>query len=486
MSKAKRFQWDFGILLIAILFLADPVIAFKDLLPDVVGYALLFLGLSRLTDLNEGIYDCRRRLRLLFILGVVQLLAELLVQLYMPAHIQEMNKYELPVAILLCSFFMMLVRLCWFIPFLRALLSELEQLASCTNGTALPREHKGRTVADRTKTICTVCVVISSACAVLPELSVLTSFEAVATDPLLELEWYQASMQGTEAANTWFDWFPYVGTFRTVAALISLISGVILLVSYTRFFSVSLADHDWLTYLHEKYESEILPQSGLLTVRRMRMGLGLLFVGSIFLLSIRLGFYPVFPSAIFALLSAVSVLLLAPMVKQRKARVLATLPLLTVSVASFVLTFLYLAEHVPKDSLHQTEAYWEFLTIRMLGIAESVGVMLVWIVLYLLLRDTVKTHTATTYDNDAALSERATERLHRGLIRKLNIAVLLLMLSTLGTAIEAYFQAIYPWLWIPINALTLVSIICLSSFLKELFEQICAYHHSNGVNKGTN
>ena len=486
MSKARRFQWDFILLLIAVLFLADPVIAFKDLLPDVVGYALLFFGLSRLSDLNEGIYDCRRRLRLLFILGAVQLLAELLVQLYMPAHIQEMNKYELPVAILLCSFFMLLVRLCWLIPFLRTLFSELEQLASCTNGTALLREHKRKTVAERTKNVCTVCIVISSVCAVLPEVSVLTSFEAVAADPLLEFEWYQASMQGTTTANTWFDWFPYVGTFRTVAAVLSLISGVVLLVSYVRFFAASLADHDWLTSLNEKYKSEILPQSGLLTVRRIRMGLGLLFIGSIFLLSIRLGFYPVFPSAIFALLSAVSVLLLAPMVKQRKVRTLATLPLFIVSVASFVLTVLYLTEHVPKDSLHQTGAYWDFLTIRMLGIAESVGVIIVWIVLYLLLRNMVNTHTATTYENDAALSERATDRLHQGLIRKLNIVFILLILSAIGTAAEAYFQAIYTWLWLPINALTVAAIICLYSFLKELYEQICAYHHSNGVNKGTN
>lgn len=482
MTKGKNFRLDFWFLTIAILFLADPIIAFKDLLPDVIGYALLLFGLSHLSDLSEGVSECRRRIRVLLILGVLQLLAGLLVQVYMPAHIQEMNKYELPVTILLCTLLAALIRLFLLIPIFRNLFSELERLCSFTKGTALLRERKGKTIVQTAKNICMVCVVLSSVCSLLPELAVLTSFEAVATDPLLEFEWYQASMGRTAVTNTWFDWFPYVGTFRTVTALLSLIAGCILAVAYIRCFLRMIKDREWIGNLEQEYAKSVIPQHGLFAVRRIRTSFGLLFVGSCFLLSFRLGHYPVFPTVFLTTFVMIALITMAPMLTKGKKALFASIPSLLISGTSLILILRYLKDHVPKDSLYLENAYWQFLTLQVLAIAEAACVCMLLFVLYRVLNTLLHENTGIEYENDESLSQKATDKLHRGLMRKMKIAFLLLMLSTLANAVDVYFQAIYTWLWIPTNALTVVAIICFYSFLKELFEQICFYYRSDGVN----
>ena len=60
--------------IIGALFFANPVISSVDVLPDCIGCALLFFGLTRLAYLNEGVDRARRLTVYLFAVGVIKLL----------------------------------------------------------------------------------------------------------------------------------------------------------------------------------------------------------------------------------------------------------------------------------------------------------------------------------------------------------------------------------------------------------------------------
>ena len=49
-------------LMAACVFLANPTVAFRDPLPDLIGYLLLFFGLSRLADLQDHFAESRKRI----------------------------------------------------------------------------------------------------------------------------------------------------------------------------------------------------------------------------------------------------------------------------------------------------------------------------------------------------------------------------------------------------------------------------------------
>ncbi len=479
----KSFRFDFALILIAVFFWIDPMIAFHDYLPDVIGYALLFFGLSRLSDLSEGLSECRHRAKRLVIFGTVQLLAQLIVQVYMPTFLSQMNKYEMPVAVLLCTFLVMLLRVLCLIPTLRMLFAELERFSLATDGPAFLQPFGKKNATKRMRGASTVCVFLTSILVVLPELSVLTSFEAEAKDPLLELEWYQASMQGAATETNWFDWFVYVGIFRVFAFLLALIISIVFLILFVRYFARIIRETRWLNTLKERYETTVLTQTGLLTVRKMRLALGLLFLGSIFTLHLRLGHYPVLPTFFFSILGACALSILLSLNGKRKTTALASIPLMVISSASFAATVLYLKDRVPKDSLYLTEAYWNFLGVRILGALEAIGVILLLTVLYFQLARCVRRHTEVFYENDAELSLRATKKLHTKLTKKLKITFAVFLVATIFNAVEMLLQAQLPWLWLPAVTLSAISVGCLLSFLRELYEEICTYHHSDGVNK---
>lgn len=497
MKYSKSFRNSFLMMLIAILFLIDPMCAFVDILPDVIGYALLFFALFKLSDLYEGFADCRKKFQFLFSLGIVQLLAELLVQLYMRAHVAQMNRYELPVTILLCSFLVMLLKLCWFIPALRMLFDEMERLSHFAkvgldpsgesknlllNGQALPQTAVPKKEG-RIKRICTVCIAISAILAVIPELTVLTSFEAVAEDPLLEFEWYQISQQGIQSENNWFDWFPYVGGFRTLAVFFSLISGIVAILSCARYFIPFMKDQALLNMLATRYENEFLTQNELLTVRKLRTSFGLIFLGTLFTLCLRVGHYPIFPSFGFAIFVSIAIFLLQRLKNRPKETALSGLPLFFISTVGFVLNVRYLKEHLPKDSLYQTKAYYQFLYVRGMGVLEAFGILILSVALYVTLKHVIYDHVWVEYPNDPLLSERATARAHTGLLKKLRWTFGGLLACAVVNAAQAWLEVSVPWGWLPACCVSVAAMVAMYSFMQALYEQICSSYRSNGVNK---
>ncbi len=488
----RDFRCDFILILFGGLFLFDPNMRFVDPLDDAIGYLFIFVGLLRLSDICERLNDAKRAFGLLLGIGLVQLLAEILIHDVLADLSGEMNEYELPTAVLICAFLLMLAKLLLLIPALRKLFLGLAFLAERTEGKGILTEKKGRTRAQRISRFSTAFVVLSSVLSVLPELTVLTSLEGKAGNTLWNdgtvgdtqipfEEWFQ--LHTSTSGDAMADWFPYADLFRIGLAAIVAILGIIWLVSYIRFFVVILKDRPWLLTLRERYEKEVLPQVGMLTVRRFHGAFLCFFVGAIFTASLRISYIPVLPDFILALSVAIGMLLLGKLAKGKGLVFSLSASLFAVSIAHLVCNLFYLKQYVPKDSLYLTKPYYAFLWVKTLGALEALLTLALMLSLLRALLLTLREHTGVSYENEATLSFDATKRLHTAQKKKMILLAVLFSLCGVGCLLDALLYVTLPWLWLAVMLLSLITIWIFLCFLQDQKEQIEIHYHSDGMNK---
>ena len=64
-------------------FLWNPVVGVRDVLPDVLGYILMCVGIARLADLNDCMENAQRYFRRMLWVGFGQIFAWLLVSSFL-------------------------------------------------------------------------------------------------------------------------------------------------------------------------------------------------------------------------------------------------------------------------------------------------------------------------------------------------------------------------------------------------------------------
>ena len=287
MNKKRHTGMGLGICMLAGILLFHPIVAGVDILPDLLGYLLLYVGLARLSDLNGHINEARRRFRVMLFVGAGQIFATYIVYGMIEGMMQErpaeMSAYEGPMLTLLFTFVLLVLQWFFLIPAWKELFLGLGTMAERFHCTELMHEHRGKTRCERLASLSAFFVVTASLLSLLPEASVLTSYEAHKGNPLFP-----------------FDWFEYVVLFRTAACAVSAIVGLIWLISYLRCLAAFRRNRDFIEQAVTAYETEILPQTGMLTVRRFRSAFLLFTVGSVFAISIRVNNRALLPGVVFA------------------------------------------------------------------------------------------------------------------------------------------------------------------------------------------
>ncbi len=454
-------------ILLAGFFLFDPIIGFADFLPDVIGYLLLCMGLTRLSDLNDCLYEAARRFRCMIWVGLGQLAATYILFVVMEETADKMNRYEQPVTVLLCSFSLLVLQWYFLIPAFRDLFKGIGQLAQRHGNAVLCKEdNKKRTRSERLSAKTTVWVILSSVFSLLPEFSILTSFE-----------------HDAESTVFTFDWYRFIGLFRGACGVVLAVIGLIWLVRYLRYIGAALGDGDFLESLRTRYIDEILPQTGMLTRRRFALAFLLINVGAVFTVSLRINDYGILPALGFAVLIFLALAHLGRLVPDPAPCKRACIALGIVSAGHLFLNVSYLARFLPEASLYQADAYWHFFVWRVAGVCEVlVTLIAVWTLLQTLLA-IVKEHTEVNYGkNAAAISADATDRLHRDFEKRLKIIFVIFLLAGFANAADAVLFLSVPWIWIIAFALSITAIWMLSSFLHELSQQIQNRYRDQGIN----
>lgn len=449
-----------GLLYVALsaIFLFNPSVALVDPLPDAVGFLLLLIGVLRLADLSDRVSDAARGFRVMIFVGIGELLACYLTQVYMNGRMNEMHRYEHPAAVMLFSFVSIVLRFYFLLPAFRSLFSGIEALGERFGADALYTEdQKGRSACDVIKRRTTVFVILQALLSTLPELSALSGFFSPDGD-----------------TKPMMDWYRFVTLFRTVAVLASMIVGIVWLISFVRFMRCVLRQTDFLERVHVHYCTEILTQTLMLRMRRVRLARLLLGLGLPFTACLRIGGASVLPGAVTAIFTLIALTLLRTLLTDiRKCRATAC-GLLLFSVLQTVANRTYLSRYYPEAALYQTDAYYHFLAVRVLSVIEIM--LTLWLVLALIekLFEAIRTHTEVNYGtpNSAALSRAATERLHGELEKRLRLCRIVFVIAAILNAVDALFQLQFTWLWPIALTVSIVAVCMLISFMSELYTEI--------------
>ncbi len=446
----------FGFLLAAGFFLWNPTVNLLDPLPDLIGYILIAIGIFKLADLNDFLRDAQKGFfKMLFVSGGY-ILAELLIHVFLSGYDDPMNRYESPVWVLLLSFVFMVLELILAIPAWKTFWRGLEDLARFGEGTAILSEKKGRSLCERLSTLTTRLIVFKSVFACLPELAILTSFEYDAFNP-----------------NFGFDWYEFVNAFRYFGALIVGAVGLIWLVRYSSLVLSAKRDGAWQERLQERYNTEILPQTGMLLCRRIDAGFSFVKIGAVFSVNLVLLYRATLPDWISAIFILLGLFLLGKNCRISRLAYLYGALLGGIAVTRAILNTDYLAVYVPLDAAYLPNAYARYFPLRILGVCEAALTLALLITVLRALMRMIGDHTEINYgEGSEELSRSATERMRRALTKKGIKATVLVSLSALCKMAEAWMSHQYPMLWLLQVAVSIFAVGALWAFLLELFEKI--------------
>ena len=449
------------------LFLCNPVVGFYDVLPDLFGYALLWLGLWRLSELSDDLRDAMRLFRNLIWVSVGQLAAQWIIHDFLPGFIKQMegtlnevNEYESPMLVLLASFAWAILTWYYLIPAVRRLFAGFGTLALCAEGSQIATLRRGRTACERMARVSVWFAILLPLLALLPELSILTTFDLMSDQP-----------------SVTFDWYRFINLFRIVCGIVAGVVGIVWFLLALRFYIKVMRDRPFLERIENKYEAEVLPRVKGALYRRASAAFVLITVGLLFAADIRIDGHPVLhPVLCVILLSGGLFAILRPTRGALLAVCGTGIPLIAVSHAHWVLLNAYLHDHRIEEALYTPRAYDKFFVIRCLEAAQAVLTACFFAVILLLLWRAIREMDRMT---DGAVIGRDSRRYLTRLAVALGFSALM---AGFGIA-NAIFQLDVKFLWwLTLGAFVGV-LFATRSFMMNAKDELFSCAHEESMNK---
>lgn len=354
-------------------FLFLPTVHFYDLFPDVIGYLLIYFGLWRLSDLCDEFLESMRAFRAMLIISAAQIPVQWFLHTYLPNLAKAGGEFNVPTWVLIFSFVWAVLSCMFLIPAYKNLFAGFGVLAIRGEGSVVQSERRTRPFWKRMEQRSVWFAVLLPAVSCLPEFSILVSMNLRSEAPIFT-----------------FDWYDYVSMFRTVAAIVGGVIGVLWLISYLRFFVRVMRDKPFCDRLFDRYQAEIAPRRYWLTWRRVTFGSVILTVAMLFAASLRVDSIPVLPGFVCGILTVLGACVLVGR-RDRWLWVLSGvgLALTAVSAVHWGLLSAFLEDHKLEEALHFPRAYQKFLVICGLEAAEAILTLLLISVLCVVLWKTL-------------------------------------------------------------------------------------------------
>ncbi len=289
LKQKKRGSMSFLCVMAGLFFFFNPNLSVLDFLPDFIGCALVFLGLTRVARINPVMQEARGKFLKLAMISAAR---DFLILMALGSSAAN----EKATSLLLISFSASLLFLWFAFSAFRALFDGfygLAVLGDCAPLFAEATCGKGGVKRSRTEIILRqslVFLVLREVINVLPEFSSL-------------------SVSSGEMSPNHINMYEYIGIMRMFAALAVLALGVIYLVRVVKYFRLLQKQTDFRAQLAEK-ECEITGRyPGNAITRRYRLSFILMGVGAFLLTDFYIDFSNIIPDALAAACLLAGVLL---------------------------------------------------------------------------------------------------------------------------------------------------------------------------------
>lgn len=447
MESSRRWNKWLKLLLPATLFLFFPRIGFGDLPPVWIGILLMFPTVFTLSYCNEQMAESRKWFWKALLSGLLQSLISSWIRTNLP--LTEEHPFEQPMAILVVSFSFALIDFLFLLPALKSFCDGILFLSGEEDTVTVQSFEKVKAGVARW-------MIISRIFWILPECSVLTSYEYHNENPLFR-----------------FDWYRFIQVFRAIGGGVSAVVCILFAVRFLQAVSSLLKNDAWQNRMTQRLESVLAQHPEKPLSDRLQIVLWLLSVSFLCLAGLKVNYLSLIPSYFSGILLLCGVFSIPKSDFSKKPIITVSAIAVAVGIVQTVLRKRYLTDYIPKDALYQNDAYESFLPIRILGAVEILLTFFAFLFLFRSIIRFIRSSVSVRFENDDGnASARATERAVKGLSKRFILPVLLLILSTVSSLLDCLTEPLFPWLpWVQ-TVLSIGNAIAFSGSLEELTEQI--------------
>ena len=402
-------------------FLFEPYLSVIDILPDSLGYLLIFLGLYRMADLDDRLGEALKGARNLALLGLARWIAMLLAFGFV-------SPAEQPVFMLLALFTLAVLDFLVLIPMWKNFRIGLLYLGSRYDATVPFDRSRGRVrrdgkkkvgiynMVERYTTATTLFFVLHEILAVLPELTVLSHEKGGA-----ELG------QGTR-------YYDFVGLFRFAGIVVSLILGIVWLVMTVRFVRRLKGDRPFFDRMTEKYRAEILPKTDMWARRAVRASLLCLILAAVLSLDFYLDGTNILPDTIASILMLLSILFLRNYAGKNLAAQVATVAYGILSAVGWFMQWSYFGMDDIPDIFRLDEAHSRWSTTMLIQALTAALYVIAMALILKSLYGMVKRYTGLhAFREGTTYAAERSEAIHTLIRKKLLIVMIIVGLVALST-----------------------------------------------------
>lgn len=295
------------------IFLFNPFISLFDILPDVIGYALIIYGISKIADTELKVMEAKRRMTQALYVGAGRFVFMLM------AFFMGFDS----TLTLVFTFSFATLELFFMIPAFRMFFESLEYSRMRIIGTSSAMSTK----AENASVISPIFIIVRAAAAVVPELTSLKTDYG-----------YVGDETGLEDS----------GVIRiallVLCALVALVFGAVWLSSVLSYLKELKKNTEFWAYIKEKYETEVITNNALMMQRSVKRFWSFTFASLFFLTCISIDGYYLIPDFACALLIFFAFFFAKRYVREYKKTVLVCFAAVFAGLLEYTLLFRYSSE----------------------------------------------------------------------------------------------------------------------------------------------
>ena len=413
----------FSLLPFAFIFLFDPGFSMIDLLPDFIGYAIMCLALSNLSDISPRIQEAFLGFRKGILISILRILA-----------IHFLNSYfiesEIAIGTLLFVFVFSFFELFVMIPAYRCLFEGLLSLGIMHEGCAVYYKkirkikrldgqgneyaevsESKRNITENAYFFTLAFLFIKAIAVTLPEFTSLTNNSS----------------------------YEFVTLLRIFGVIIALPIGIIWLVKMLSYFSKVRKDTAFITDLSNSFVKKAKERPNLYTVKSISCGMFILLLSAVLSASIYSDYVDLIPNFAFYIGVIVSAILLRRFSRKWNLLAISAFVGTIVSAIAYSSSVSFHTSFVPSAVKKDINAYYMFYEVLGLQIAESIVMMATIVFILFVLWDIFKSHS----DLAVASSEKEKKELKKSFIKFALVVGSISLLSSASSVYYVYAQPFY-------------------------------------------
>jgi len=435
---------DFALMIAGFVFLFNPVLSIYDILPDVIGWAFIYAGMSRLRDMAPSLEGCMTNLRRLIWItaaqaGVMTLLPLMTDTAYALTFTFIFTISEAAIAIM----------------FVLGLLEGMQYIAV--------REEVQSPLADLStvKSINIIFPIAKAFLTLLPELAYLST---------TEYEGYITAIETFDLAN-----YRHVLYMLNVVGV--LIFGLIWLNMTLRYLNGMRRDKALIEALDRYYIENVATQTDMLFCRALRCALILFGAGFAFQLDIVLDgicFTPDFVGGVLFLLGAVTLLRRYPAMAKLR---LLSIGHIALSAVGFVLLLIIGVTYWSWGITKSIAGFYTFIAFMAFAVLAAAVFVLILMFMLRFVSDLIENHTGDRLDEKFARMKERIENMREDLRRQLKWFFVTGVLSAVSSVLRYALMYAFPVFWLIDLIIQLVWIWNSIGLMMSIWQRVAEKYH---------